>query len=339
MKIKVAQEEDKAVWDRLVMDSPNGSLFHTWDFLKLIEKHTGDRLFPLMGIYRGNPLGVYPLYLEQRRFVRIAFSPPPRTMLLYLGPAISGYDSMHQRKKESLLLAFQNSVDAFIQKEMRCNCVKIMTSPGLLDSRPLIWSGYHVEPLSTYTFDLSDMDKLWQSFDSDVRRGIEKTEKAGVVFREGKKKEYDFLVDSLYKRLEEQDVRSWDYGPYFDDVYKTFHSKNIKILAVDYQGETVGGLIHAVYQDRMSAWIGIPKTNIKGIYPNYLTIWKSMEWAHEHGYRTYEIMDGGDIPRLKEFKAKFNPDLSVWYSAEKYSSSVYRWAKELSVISKSLFGR
>ena len=35
-------------------------------------------------------------------------------------------------------------------------------------------------------------------------------------------------------------------------------------------------------------------------------------------------MDAGDDPRLRHFKAKFNPELAPWFSAVKYSSPVFK---------------
>jgi len=33
--------EDKRRWDRFVETSPQGLLFHKWDFLKTVERHSG----------------------------------------------------------------------------------------------------------------------------------------------------------------------------------------------------------------------------------------------------------------------------------------------------------
>lgn len=329
LSVREAGEGDREAWDHAVAASPNGTLFHTWEFLRIAEKYTGDRLIPLLLSDGQSPAAVFPVYLERRPMARIAFSPPPRTMLLYLGPAIVAYDRMYQSKKESVYNEVVRKADSYLKEKARANYIKVRTSPGIADCRAYSWAGYSVEPFSTYTFDLSDMDALWESFDSDLRRGIEKTEKEGVSFRPGGKEDYDYLISSLERRFSEQGLSTSTYKGYFDDIYSACSPEGIKVFAGDYEGGIVTGLIHACFRDRMSAWIGIPKTNIKGVYPNYLVLWESMCWAADKGYSTYEIMDAGDIERLKDFKAKYNPDLTPWFSAEKYSSGVYRLGKGL----------
>lgn len=49
----VTMINDKDLWDRFVDESPYGLLFHKWDFLHIIEKHTGYQLLPY-GVYKGN---------------------------------------------------------------------------------------------------------------------------------------------------------------------------------------------------------------------------------------------------------------------------------------------
>ena len=55
-----------------------------------------------------------------------------------------------------------------------------------------------------------------------------------------------------------------------------------------------------------------------------IILWEAIRWVSEHGFKFYEEMDAGDDPRLRHFKAKFNPELAPWFSAVKYSSPVFK---------------
>jgi hypothetical protein len=79
----------------------------------------------------------------------------------------------------------------------------------------------------------------------------------------------------------------------------------------------------------MYLWIGVPKSRITGISPNDLVQWEAIQWACNNGFEFYEEMDGGDR-RLRGFKAKYNPELAIWYTAVNYSSSSYRWIEKIS---------
>ena len=43
--------EDKGRWDQFVEASPQGSLFHKWDFLKIVERHSKYRIPALLCIF------------------------------------------------------------------------------------------------------------------------------------------------------------------------------------------------------------------------------------------------------------------------------------------------
>ena len=62
IELKIAQEPDAQLWDHIVDSSPQGTLFHTWKWLKIAEKHTATKLYPLMGIKGETVIGVLPIF-------------------------------------------------------------------------------------------------------------------------------------------------------------------------------------------------------------------------------------------------------------------------------------
>ena len=103
---------------------------------------------------------------------------------------------------------------------------------------------------------------------------------------------------------------------------------NMKIYIAKYKGEKVGGTISLCYKDIMYLWVGVSKSDLKGISPNDLTQWEAIKWACNNGYKYYEEMDAGDDPRLRYFKSKYNPELVIWYSAIKHASFIYKIAEK-----------
>jgi len=327
IELKIASKKDAKKWNKLVEDSAHGTIFHTWDWLKIVEKQTDSKLYSILGYKGTEPVGIYPLFLAKRKGVRLVLSPPPKTLLLYLGPALVNYDRMKQSKRESIFAEFQKKVDEFIVSELKGDYIRIRTAPGLIDSRPLKWGGYEVEPLYTYIINTAKGIKhVWSGLNRKLRVSIEKTKREGVMVEIGDKEDLEFIRESLYTRFEKQGLkpRKDYYKWYLNELYNKFHPKNMKIFIAKYKGERVGGLIVLCYKDWSALWIGIPKTELKGIYPNDLAQWEAIKWACESGCKYYEEMDAGDNPRLRHFKAKFNPELAVWFSAVKYSSPIFR---------------
>src|SRR5665647_3548673 len=74
-------------WDQFVETSPQGSLFHKWDFLKTVERHSMHRFLPY-GVYSGEELRcIFPFFIGRDHGLTVMNSPPPNTQIPYLGPA------------------------------------------------------------------------------------------------------------------------------------------------------------------------------------------------------------------------------------------------------------
>lgn len=325
LNVSIATQDDAERWDTAVQSALHGTLFHTWKWLKIVEKHTNTTLFPLM-CYKGTTLvAIYPIFIQDKKFVKLAFSPPSRAYLLYLGPVIIGYESLKQDKKESIFILVQEDVDRFLFSELGCNFVRIRSSPRLSDPRPLRWAGYLVEPLFTYRINLSQgAEYVFDQFDRKLRIDIKKAEREGIVVEEGGRADLEYLFNSLATRMKDQGFDTTGTFEYLSDLFDTFHPFNMKVYVATHQGRRVGGMIALAYGDVMYLWVGIPKSDLKGISPNDLVQWKAIKWACENGLKYYELMDAGDNPRLRFYKSKYNPDVAIWYSAVKYSSSLYK---------------
>ena len=51
VELEMANSNKAEMWDRLVVRSPHGAIFHTWKWLKIAEKHTNSKLYPIIGFY------------------------------------------------------------------------------------------------------------------------------------------------------------------------------------------------------------------------------------------------------------------------------------------------
>jgi len=328
--ITIADETFQKIWDDSVLSSSHGMIFHTWQWLKLVEIQTSAELLPIL-IYKGTQLiALYPVFLQKKGFFNLAFSPPPRAYMLYLGPVILDYETLKQDKKESLFIQIQEEVDKYIFEKNKCVLSRIRTSPGILDSRPLRWCGYHIEPFYTYRIPLNENTKtIWEKVDRKLRVDINKAIREGVTVRSGDWEDLEFILHSLFNRYLSQGYKPNDYSKYLRTLYESFYPHNLNIFIAEYKGDRTGGIITLRYKDVMYHWVGVPKSPHEGISPNDLVQWEAVKWAIENGYKNYEIMDSGDTPRFRQFKAKWNPELIIWYSAHRYSSFVYLCGEKL----------
>jgi lipid II:glycine glycyltransferase (peptidoglycan interpeptide bridge formation enzyme) len=323
--IKILENSNEKTWDDLVLSSSHGTIFHTVNWLRLVQRQTNSEFLPLM-FYKGTQLiAIYPVFIVNQGPIKIALSPPSRSYTLYLGPVIADFETLKQDKKESTYMQIQQEMDTYIFETKRCKYARIRSSPGLYDSRPLRWLGYTVESLYTYRIDLTKgIDSIWEQFDKSVRRMVTQSERAGMTVRTGDKEDLDFIHDSMYKRYIEQGIKPSDYKEYLHTIYQKFYPENLKIFVAEFNGQKISGCIYLCFNNILYFWVGLPKPEQGGLSPNDLISWEAIKWAQTNGLKYYELMDAGDDPRLRHFKSKYNPELVIWYEATKYSSFIYK---------------
>ena len=335
INIKIANDSESKEWDKLVDSSPHGAIFHTWKWLKIMEKHSGSKLYPVIGLKGTTQIGVYPLFYQKKLSVKTVFSPPPQLAIPYLGPALVNYDKLKQDKKESIFIELQRQVNDFISSELKPNYVSISSPSGLLDARPFLWTDYQVEPLYNYLIDLSQgSDYVWKGFKKRLRQNINRAKTRGISLREGFKEDLELMYDSLFDRYKEQSKTLPISKRYLLDIYSSFHPGNMRIFVAEYQREIVGEMVDMYYGSKVVSWLGSAKANVEGISPNELIQWEAIKWACEHEFKHYEEI-GGNTPRLCHYKSKFNPTLSVYFLARKYSTSTKLLEKVYRQVGKS----
>ena len=171
--------EDKKRWDQFVETSPQGLLFHRWDFLKTVERHSKYHFLPYC-VYSGEQLRcIFPFFIRRDRLgMTQLVSPPPfylGTQISYLGPA---FDPSVQALKASAKEKILNQVTDELCREIDTiapNFVYFTTVPNFIDVRFFIWKNFTARPGFTYAIDLDrSLDEIWASFSKGCRRGIKR---------------------------------------------------------------------------------------------------------------------------------------------------------------------
>lgn len=341
VEIRIANNADALEWDRIISESPHGTIFHQWNWLKITEKYTQTKLYPLIGIKNGDSIGVFPLFFQKKGPARMIFSPPPHAALFYLGPVFAGYDSLRQEKWENLYADFLKSVESFIRNDLSGNYISIALSPGIQDPRPFTWSGYTIEPNFDYAVDLSKgIDHLYSSLDRKQRADLKRAKGKGMTVEIGTKKDLEIILDLMDIRYTQQAKIVTASRDYFLDLYEIYENI-LKIFVVKFEGEILTGTIDLEYRDTLYCWIGNPKP-IHPISPspNDLLISECVRYASEHGLKYHTTFGAAGNERLHTYyAAKFNPELRIRYSATKKSFLTSILKDGYSNILKPLRGR
>ena len=320
IEVRELAKDDYDLWNELVNISPQGTIFHSSDWLKIAERHTDSKLYLFAGYLGDEPVVAVPFFYRRGFFFKTLSSPINATMIQNLGPIIPSYDNLKQDKREFYFREFQKELDHYIHSKIRPDVMDITTSPNLIDVRPYIWTNYHVTPRYNYVKNIENLDFVWNGFKKRLRKNIANAEKNGVEIEEGNLNSYKFIIQSLSMRLEEQESKLPVSNEYMLDLYHTFYPNNLKVFISKYEGKQVGGIICTTYKDKITIWVGATRANLKGLYPVDLLQWKIIEWGHENGFKYCEIL-GANMPSISYFKSRYNFDLSIYYSVEKSSTT------------------
>jgi len=322
----IVKEDEKDLWKEIVARSLHTHLFHTWEWLKLAEKYTGFKLYPILILKGEEPIGIYPVFFKKKKIFKLAFSPPPYTGMSYLGPAVVGYESLKEIKKLDYLHNIVKMADNFIFSELKVSYFLSSLSPKLIDVRPYKWLGYEINTAFHYIMDISSADEVWKNMKKSARENIKKGIKKGYSFEVKGYEDVDFIYQVLKERYTAQGRRVGMKLEYLKNVCKKLNN-NIKIFICKKGDICLTGIVALCFRNKISFWIGGAKTN--DTYSNDFLHWKAIEWASKNGFKYYEEFGAG-TERLARFKSKFNPELVVCFSVKKckphmkLAESIYR---------------
>lgn len=321
----IKQIDDREVWDSFIDESPHGLLFHKWDFLRIIEKYTHQKVLRY-GIYKGAELiCAFPLFYGWNKGLKTVFSPPPLVEVPYLGFVMNSlYPSIKQRRKENYLNYIADEVHKEIER-IAPHYVYIFLVPELTDVRPFKWDGYDIDTHYSYLLDLDrHIEKIYNNFGKDCKERIKACMKGTCTLSEI---DNDIFYDIMKDRYEQQGLNfPIANRHYIDDILKTF-PENIKIYGAFDKGEVRDIELVCKYKKRFLLWMG-GATIKKGVhgYQEYAT-WELIKKAKSESFNELEIYGAGE-KRLCYFQSKFNPRLEVSFSLHKKDTvgTIAEWA-------------
>ena len=330
---------DKSLWDEFVDNSRHGLLFHRWDFLKIIEKHTRYQLLPY-GIYRGEELiCIFPLFYRRYNGLKMLFSPPPQSSIPYLGFVMSGvYDTLKQRRKELYINTVADDIEREI-KRMSPNYVSIDTSPKFVDVRPFKWNGYSVDMHFNYVIDLQQpLEKIWANFGKDCRERIRLFSKSDVSLKESDDTDTYYRLEK--KMYEDQGLNLPVISKeYLKEVFRRFPD-NMKLYFLFKDGEVVDTEGAYAYKDTYKLLWSVSTINKKMYGNQEYSTWELIKNAKGNGFKEFEIV-GANVRRFCQYQAKFNPSLDMCFTFSKKDTigAVAQWSYMNLIRRKIAFSR
>jgi hypothetical protein len=308
--------EDKKRWDQFVEASPQGLLFHKWDFLKTVERHSQYRFLPY-GVYSGDELRcIFPFFIWRERFglTKMGSPPPLDTQILYLGPA---FDPSVQTLKASAREKTLNQVTDELCREIDTiapNFVGFVTVPNFIDVRFFIWKKYREHLRFTYAIDLErSLDEIWASFSRRCRQEIKYVSAHSPEIQQTD--DVSALLDIWRPRFSELGIEvPLLSDSYLEELVATFPQEmTVYTLSIDGRLATATACC-AMQKERYCYWIGGVNVRKDLSVQEYL-IWEIVKRAKSEGFKKLDL--GEPTQPTSRFKSKFDPVLEPFCFVER----------------------
>jgi hypothetical protein len=329
--------EDKKRWDQFVETSPQGLLFHKWDFLKTVERHSQYRFLPY-GVYSGDELRcIFPFFMWRERFgmTHMGSPPPMDTQILYLGPAFS--PSVQALKASAKEKTFEQVTDELCREidTIAPNFVSIATVPNFIDVRFFIWRNYRAHLRFTIAIDLErSLDEIWASFSHRCRQGIKQLSANSPEIQQTN--DVTPLLDIWRPRFSELGMKvPLLSDSYLKELVATF-PQEMTVYSVSIDGRLATATACCVLQkERYCYWIGGVSARKDLSVQEYL-LWEIVQRAKSEGFKKLDLCE--PTQPTSRFKSKFDPVLEPFCFVERTNTRgkpVYfayqklSWAKKL----------
>ncbi len=306
--------DDKKRWDQFVETSPQGLLFHKWDFLKTVERHSRHRFLPYC-VYSGEELRcIFPFFIGRRYGLTVLNSPPPNTQIPYLGPAFD--PSVQILKASGREKIFEQVTDELCREidTIAPNYVSIATVPNFLDVRSFIWKNFTAHLRLTYAIDLEkSLDEIWASFSRNCRRGIKNVSAHSPEIQQTN--DVSALLEMWRGRFSELGAQVPIISDsYLKELAATF-PQDVTVYSVTIDGRLASAIACCILQkERYHYWIGNVSA-LEDLSTSHYLVWEVVRRAKSEGFKKLDL--GGGAANLSRYKAQFDPVLEPYWTLEK----------------------
>ena len=261
---------DAAAWDSYVSGHPDASAYHRWAWRDVFSRAFGHDSFYLVALDGARIVGALPLVeFRSHLFGTFAVSLP----FVNYGGVVAD----DQRAAEAL-----NVRAVSLARERRWHHVELRHIGRQFAEWPVkrhkvgMWL-----PLS------GSAEALWSSLDRKVRNQVRKAEKSGCTAEDGGAE----LLGDFYRVFAHnmRDLGTPVYARrFFDEVLRAFPA-DTRVFVVRVDGEPVAASITVGWRDRLEVpWASSLRAHATQS-PNTLLYWTMLQWAVQHGYKTFDL--------------------------------------------------
>lgn len=311
VEVRALDTDEFPVWDELVAASPQGTIFHSSDWLARTASSLNQNQV-ILGCYEdGDLIGGCSLILSNLyKLLRTASS--AALLAPYGGIVTAGIESTKRRERELHANKVIAAVCSHISQQKFAH-VELINSPGLEDIRWFIRNGWDAKVY--YTYMLSTDGDVFSRISKNARRSINRAEKQGITAAKRFDAEAYWML--TVNTFEKQNSCPPCTKKHLLGMLDLIQEKGLGEMWV---ARTSSGEIAAaevVVYDAKTAhrWSAASAEEHLSTGAASFLLAEVVAHAAERNYPSINLM-AGNVANLSAFIATFNPDLVPYYGVE-----------------------
>lgn len=318
-------EELYGPWNRLVHDSPQGSIYSTPEYLDILCAVAGGR-FKILGMMRGDELvGGVALYESPSPFGTAVAN---RLLLYYNGLILAESKSRYPSQRTAQELEILSLLEKTLAKAGYAR-LRLHNRWPLYDLRPFIAAGWEVRPAYTYIAHFENLNTLWDGVDKNFRRLIRRCEAQEIIVAD------DDDFESFYRLHYQTHLRKGSplYLP--REAFRRYvESLKAQGLCRLYHARLPDGRVAAT-QLVLLGDFPVTHSVCAGAEPEFQNLgttpylrWKVFEHLAKAGFRANDLTDAALCP-VTHFKSQLGAELTMNLVLSRPDRRIYKISQDV----------
>ncbi|EJF06722.1 hypothetical protein ThvES_00011940 [Thiovulum sp. ES] len=318
-KYRIEKATDLEKWDKLVDDSPQGTIFSNSIYLNSF----GGK-YEIFFVFKGNELKAgFPIILSEQNIVL--------DELVIYGGILFYYDKT-QKETKAKSERFEISEEIISFLDLNYKKIEIALSPKIEDLRPFLWHNYHGEdkfiPDLRYTsyLNISSLKKFENEEETENFKSLETLRQRNI--REARKKEAKTYIDNsqsdlfieYYKNLMISQNEKFENSKLINmkNLIDILVENNLANIYIVENSENVIQYITVFVWDNKRAYylFGSPNPDGEERYKGTIAFWDSFIDLAKKGISEIDL-EGINSPSRGWFKLGFGGNIKAYYEVRK----------------------
>lgn len=316
--IRYLTEDEYDEWNHFVDESEYGTIFHKTFWNKALFKLDTAIKLSVIGCYKQDRLVGGAIFGWKKKFQKIRIVVPPYSSCFY-GILIKERDTVYILKSERYRYVVLNAILDFVEKEFQF--VSSALPPEFKDVRIFNWRKYATDVFYTYRGNISNPDKIINTFQSDVRRQIKKGLKYSFELRTTLDNQHlEFVFSLLAKSYHRQKHRlQFNIKQFITLLNNPDLSANIQAYSIWLDNNPVAALVIVVDGPTAYYWMAGSDQNYFNTGLNQLLLWLVINELSKEGIKLFDFV-GANTLTIANYKANFNFELIPYYHVTKVTT-------------------